>query len=239
MKSQPESPSDDAVLWYAFDEFEDAKSSPRGHGFETTYNYHVFGSGDVVMDVAATPNDQLKATVTDYLPKIGVQLKTPTSLDRFEWYGRGPVETYPDRRWGADIGRYSGTVEEQYVPYVPPTDNGNKAQTRWAALSNGDGAGLLGVATDGSMNVSTNQFSNLAEAGQQYELEEADSVEFNLDDAVTGVGGTPVEPYDEYQVHAEPTNFSVLLRPFTADDGDLMALANRSLPVDESSDSSN
>ncbi|KZN26356.1 hypothetical protein A4G99_21370 [Haladaptatus sp. R4] len=231
--SQPDSASDDAVLWYGFDEFYDSQSSPRGHGFETTYSYHVFGSGDVVMDVAAAPNDQLKATVTDYLPKMGVQLQMPTSLDTFEWYGRGPVETYPDRRWGADIGRYSGTIEEQYVPYVPPTDNGNKAETRWAALANDDGAGLLGVATDGSMNVSTNRFSNLAEAGHQYELEEADSVAFNLDDAMTGVGGTPVEPYDEYQVRATSTQFSVLLRPFTADDGDLMTLANRSLPVDE------
>ena len=233
---QPSTPPENAVLWYGFDEFATADPDERGTGFETRYRYHVLGSGDVVMEVNAAPNDEMKATIEGYLPKMGLQLEAPTALSTFEWYGRGPVETYPDRKWGADIGRYSGSVDDQYVPYIPPTDNGNKADTRWAALSNGDGAGLLGVAGDGAMNTSLNQYGNLDEADHTYQLEEGESIEFNLDDAVTGVGGTPVEPIDEYQVHTNPTSFRMVLRPFGPDDGDLLALARREFPVGNSPD---
>ncbi len=224
-----DSPPESAVLWYGFDEFSETQSSPRGAGFETTYSYRVFGSGDVAVGVDVTPNDVIAEIVQDYVPKMGLQLELPDGFSEFEWYGRGPEETYPDRRWGVDVGRYSGSVDEQYVPYLPPTDNGNKAETRWAALSNGD-VGLLGVPADGEMNANTNQWANLAEAGHQHELEPLDGVEFNLDHLVTGVGGTPVEPLDRYQVTLRPASFEFLLRPFAAGDADPMSLAKRRLP---------
>ncbi|MCO8256685.1 DUF4981 domain-containing protein [Haladaptatus sp. AB618] len=202
-----------------------AKSGGKAAGFETTYRFHVFGNGAVTVSVDATPNTELRDIVTDYLPKVGLQVEAPSSFGRFEWYGRGPQETYPDRKTGVDIGRYSGTVADQYVPYIPPTDNGNKADTRWATLSGDDGAGLLAAATDEPMNVSLNRFSNLAEAEYEYELEDRGSVAFNLDHRVSGVGGTPVEPYDEFQVQPEETSFEYLLRPFTVGEDDPMALA--------------
>lgn len=232
--SQPNSPPESAVLWYGFDEFSESKSSRRGSGFETTYRYRVFGNGDVAVGVNAAPNSVLKDIVTDYLPKMGLQLEVPDDFTDFEWYGRGPEETYPDRKWGVNVGRYSGAVDEQYVPYLPPTDNGNKADTRWAALSNGR-TGLLGVATDTSMNVSLNAFSNLAEAEHQHDLKKRGSVAFNLDHAVSGVGGTPVEPISRYQVQPEPANFQFVLRPFVADGEDPMRLAkSRGMSSDDS-----
>lgn len=50
------------------------------------------------------------------------------------WHGRGPHENYPDRKLSANMGVYSGTVHEQYVPYIRPQDNGNKCDVRWVAL---------------------------------------------------------------------------------------------------------
>lgn len=224
-----DSPPESAVRWYEFDEFTESRSSERGAGFRTAYRYRVFGSGDVTVGVEANPNDVLEEVVTDYLPKLGFQLEVPEEFSEFEWYGRGPLETYPDRKWGVDVGRYAGSVDDQYVPYLPPTDNGNKADTRWAALSNGD-VGLLGAATDESMNVNLEQWANLAEAEHQHELEPRGSIGFDLDHRVSGVGGTPVEPYDEYQVQPEATAFEFLLRPFAVDEADPADLANRQFP---------
>lgn len=34
------------------------------------------------------------------------------------WLGRGPQETYADRKTGALIGLYNATVWEQFHPYV-------------------------------------------------------------------------------------------------------------------------
>jgi len=220
-------PPESAVLWYELDSFEEGESTEMG--FETQYRYRIYGSGDVQMHVEADPNEPLRNTVSGWLPKVGVQLELPERFEAFEWYGRGDLETYPDRKWGVPIGRHAGSVDEQYVPYLPPTDNGNKAQTRWATLSDGD-VSLLGMPGDEDANVSLEQWANLDEAEHQYELEDRGTVGFNLDHRVTGLGGTPTNPIDRYQVEVESTAFSVVLRPFDADDADPMALANRALP---------
>lgn len=231
--SQPE----DALVKLAVEGFAQAtepastderSSRSRGTGFEITYHYRIHGNGDVMVGVDVAPNDSLQEVVTDYLPKMGLQLEVPDHFDQFEWYGRGPEETYPDRKWGVDIGRYSGSVADQYVPYLPPTDNGNKADTRWAMLSNGD-VGLLGMPTDETTNVNLEQYSNLDEAGHQYELEERGSIGFDLDYLVSGVGGTPVEPYDEYQVQPEATSFEYILRPLDVSESNPMASAKQQL----------
>ena len=86
------------------------------------------------------------------------------------------------------------------------------------------------VVLDGEMNVNTNQWATLAEADHEYELEPLDGTAFNLDHLVTGVGGTPVEPLDRYQVALHPASFEFLLRPFTVGDADPMALSKRRLP---------
>ena len=59
--------------------------------------------------------------------------------EQFTWYGRGPHETYMDRKEGAQVGVYRGTVDEQFVPYVVPEENGNKTDVRWVTLTNTDG----------------------------------------------------------------------------------------------------
>ncbi|ADJ16694.1 glycoside hydrolase family protein [Halalkalicoccus jeotgali B3] len=191
-------------------------------GYETTYCYHVAGDGEVQIDVQVDPTDRLVADVGEWLPKIGLQLEFLEEFDQFEWYGRGPIETYPDRKTGVRVGHYAGSVEQQHVPYLPPQDNGNKTDTRWASLSNGS----VGVAAFGGslLDVSLEQYGNLADADYQYQLEERGSVGFNLDHAVTGVGGTPVPTADEYQVQPESTEFSITLCPFRATEGPMNVL---------------
>lgn len=201
---------------------EDAASPPPG--FETAYRYRFFENGAVTISVDAAPNAELKEIVTGYLPKVGLQLELPSRFENVEWYGRGPQETYPDRKTGVDIGRYAGTVADQYVPYIPPTDNGNKTDTRWVALTDEE-SGLLAVSEE-PMNVSFNRFSNLAAAEHEYELEDRGSVALNLDHRVSGVGGTPVDPFEEHQVQPVETSFEVRLRPFDAESEDPMAIAH-------------
>ncbi|WP_081461354.1 beta-galactosidase small subunit-related protein [Halalkalicoccus jeotgali] len=220
-------PPENAVLWYDLDEFEEAEDEGYGPGFATRYTYTVFGTGEIVLNVESDPNDRLQSAISGWLPKVGVQLELPESFGEFEWYGRGPQETMPDRKWGVRVGRYSGSVADQYVPYLPPQDNGNKAETRWAAVSNDDGVGIAASAHP-EMHVSLEQYANLDEANHQYELEERGSIGFNLDHAVTGVGGTPTTPLPEYQVQPETMAFTVSLRPFANEDP--MELAKRRLP---------
>ncbi|RRJ30146.1 beta-galactosidase small subunit-related protein [Halocatena pleomorpha] len=209
----------------------DIESFARGNevngssaGFETTYQYQIFGNGAVTIAVDAIPNDELKAIVTGYLPKVGVQLELPSRFADIEWYGRGPQETFPDRKTGVDIGHYAGTVADQYVPYLPPTDNGNKTDTRWVALTDEEN-GLLARGAE-PINVSCNRFSNVAAATHEYELEDRGSIAVNLDHRVSGVGGTPIDPHEEHQVQPVETSFEVSLLPFDAETEDPMTLVH-------------
>ncbi|ESP87025.1 glycoside hydrolase family 2 TIM barrel-domain containing protein [Candidatus Halobonum tyrrellensis] len=202
-------------------------------GFRTEYRYKLFGSGDVLLGVDVEPTESLVDAISYWLPRVGVAMDVPDGLGQFSWYGRGPHETYPDRKWGAEVGVYEGTVDDQFVPYQPPSDNGNKADTRWAALSNDDGVGLASFGHP-DVHVNLNGYDNLAEAEHVSELEPKEGVTtVHLDHAVTGVGGTPQPPLPQYQVQPEPMTFLVGLRPFggAGDDGaSPMELGKRRLP---------
>ncbi len=81
------------------------------------------------------------------VPRIGVRFRLPATMDQLEYFGRGPLENYWDRKAGYMIGQYKSTAEEQYFPYVRPQENGHHCDTRWISLG-GKGKNLLIVADD-------------------------------------------------------------------------------------------
>ncbi|MBS1701128.1 MAG: DUF4981 domain-containing protein [Armatimonadetes bacterium] len=110
----------------------------KGRGFFHKATYTVLGDGSITVDNDFTPVGDLPP-----LPKIGLDLRMGAQYDTFTWFGRGPFESYPDRKDAADVGLYSGSVEDQYQQYVRPQDNGNKEDVRWAALTDSEGTGLM------------------------------------------------------------------------------------------------
>ncbi|WP_019640518.1 glycoside hydrolase family 2 TIM barrel-domain containing protein [Paenibacillus fonticola] len=77
------------------------------------------------------------------LPEVGMMFMLSSSLDTITWYGRGPHDNYWDRKTGARVGLFTGTVHEQFVPYLRPQECGNKTDVRFACLTQGaDGPGL-------------------------------------------------------------------------------------------------
>jgi beta-galactosidase len=101
--------------------------------------YTIYGSGDVVVD------NHFKMT-QDELPEIvrmGMNLIIPRQFDQMAWLGRGPHENYWDRKTGAFVGLYSGSVADQYWAYLRPQENGNKTDVRWLAITDATGNGLF------------------------------------------------------------------------------------------------
>ncbi len=105
--------------------------------YETSYT--VYGTGEVVV------KNDFKMT-KDKLPEIvrmGMNLVMPRSFDQMSWFGRGPQESYWDRKTGAFVGLYSGSVADQYWAYLRPQENGNKTDVRWMTITDEAGNGLL------------------------------------------------------------------------------------------------
>lgn len=117
------------------------------------------------------------------------------------------------------MGRYRSTVDEQYVPYIMPQENGNKTEVRWLTLSNDQGLGLLVVGTP-PLEASVSHFTaaDLHQAQHTHELVRRDEVILNLDYMQSGLGGASCGSGTLPQYLLQPGRyiFRLRLRPFRA-----------------------
>lgn len=100
--------------------------------------YKIKGNGHVHVTHHFKMEDDLPE-----IPRMGMTLVMPREFDQMKWYGRGPQESYQDRKSAAFVDVYSGSVAEQYWPYLRPQENGNKTDVRWVSITNNEGVGLL------------------------------------------------------------------------------------------------
>lgn len=74
--------------------------------------------------------------------RFGVRLQLAPEFNRVDYYGRGPIENYSDRKDSQFLGSYQQTVEEQFYPYVRPQENGAKCDLRYWRVLSRSGAGF-------------------------------------------------------------------------------------------------
>ena len=98
------------------------------------------GSIDVTFDLDLAAEQELPD-----LPRLGMQLAVTGEYRYQSWFGRGPHESYADRKTSALISQYKTDVREQQHHYVRPQENSNRTDVRWMALTNESGNGLLAV----------------------------------------------------------------------------------------------
>jgi beta-galactosidase len=181
-----------------------ATSSATNGGFIVRTVWNIDGLGGVTMDSRCEPFGQLPL-----LPRIGVVMRVNGELDRFRWYGRGPHENYSDRKASAEVGLWSSAVNEQFVPYVRPQENGNKEDVRWLELTDVAGHGLHVLDNDDKnlISVSALHFTaaDLAAARHNYELKPRPETILSLDAKQSGLGNGSCGPgvLEKYSVPAQ------------------------------------
>ena len=124
------------------------------------------------------------------LPRIGVTYELDAAYGRLEWLGRGPHESYPDRKHSARIGRHASTVDEQHHDFIVPVECGGKEDVTWIKLSNSAGGGIA-VSSDVPLHVSALRHS-VAEyeaARHEWDLPESDTIYLGIDHRHLGLGG--------------------------------------------------
>ena len=178
------------------------------------------------------------------MPRFGTILTLPGDLDRVEWYGRGPHENYWDRRTGAAVGRYTAPVSELAHPYVRPQETGTRTDTRWVAVTDGAGTGLL---VTGLPTVSFSALPHTIEdldggetKSQRHwvDLVPRDEVTLTVDHRQQGVGGDDswgAVPHREYTLWPREMGFRFLLRPLRAGENPAH-VARRRMPDHEAAD---
>lgn len=188
-----------------------------------TVTYTVYGSGDIVVDSTLEPGENLPE-----IPEVGMMLTLPEEFETITWYGRGPHENYWDRKTGAFVGVYSGTVDEQYVPYLEPQETGNKTDVRWVTLTNEQGVGLK---AEGLPLIEVNALHytphDLDSVSHPYKLTKRDEITLRLNYKQMGLGGDNswgARPHPEFTLDADqPYSYSYKLSPVAEDASDIRA----------------
>jgi beta-galactosidase len=178
--------------------------------------YRLLASGALWMDHTVRIDPQLKD-----LPRVGVVLSLDPALEHLAWLGRGPLESYCDRHAAAAVGRYASTVTGQTVPYIRPQAHGNHTETRWMALRDAAGAGLL-VTAPAPFDFTALHFTeeDLARTRHAHELVARPEVILHLDAKHRGVGTGSCGPdaLPRYRIKPGLHRFTFVLRPFGAEE---------------------
>lgn len=152
------------------------------------------------------------------LPRLGYTVPCAKELNKVEWYGNGPGESYRDRKSAVSISRYEKTLQESsYMEYIRPQETGNHTETRWVAMKNQKGEGIL-IKGESPFEFSALPYTvdDLTKASHRQELLPGDHFVLSLDVAQNGVGnsscGSDVLP--KYRLLPETTAFSLLIFPY-------------------------
>ncbi len=179
--------------------------------FERNEIWTILADGTIELEQEIIPHGQMP----EILQKIGLQFQLPKTFNNIEWLGRGPFETYPDRKTGAKIGIFKSTADEMFVPYIMPQDYGNRTDVRWLKVQNSDGKGLL-IKGGEQFNFSLHKYStdNLSRAVYSYQLKESPNTILNVDYEVSGVGGTAIRQLRKYRVRPQVGKYKLTIKPF-------------------------
>lgn len=190
-------------------------------GFLVETRYQIRGNGYVTVSVHIKP----KGAIPTNLPRVGWDIKLADSLDRAEWFGRGPGEGYNDKKSAQKVGIFYASIDELHTPYDIPQENGNRIDTRWVKLLNDRGVGLRASLSgskrsEGLFQWAASRYSaqKLEKTRHQAELKKDDLVHFRLDADVAGVGTGACGPgtNEEDQVKCEEMEFEIHLQPVLA-----------------------
>ncbi len=161
------------------------------------------------IDTDLQPSDNIVS-----FPCVGYLMGVNPGFDNFSWYGLGPQEAYRDRREAVRLGRFSGTVGEQFTHHTYPQENGNKMDCREASLTSRAGKGLcVSGAPTFETTVMHYTLDNLTTADNDKDLVRTDGVSWTNNTASYPLGnrscGPP--PLPEYVLDAKPVSFSFIL----------------------------
>jgi len=188
-------------------------------------------NGELLVDYNFNP---LKKNLPN-IPRLGMLMTLPDSYSNVAWYGRGPHETYWDRKSSGKIGIYYGLVNDQFHRYPRPQETGNKTDIRWMSLSS-ENIKLTVMPIDGQLlNCSAWPFqtselefvegkgggesaSGLVPVTSRHgtDIQIGTTIQWNIDHLQMGVGGDTSWGrlvHDEYTIPPRDYRYSFVIKP--------------------------
>jgi len=162
------------------------------HRFKSHEKFTIYGNGVIDVELALEYTGENKPFT---LPRIGYELKLNQQIKESTWYGKGPGSSYVDRNTGMQLGIYSANVDEHFVNYAKPQENGNKSEVRWLKVNDGR-TKELSVSANQALNFSLRRYTtnNLHAALHPYDLKDSGFTILNIDFEQGAVGNGSCGP---------------------------------------------
>ncbi|MFB7312021.1 glycoside hydrolase family 2 TIM barrel-domain containing protein [Streptomyces sp. NPDC056192] len=154
-------------------------------------------------------------------PRIGIRFDLPDGaapIDGAEWFGLGPLESYPDSLRAARTGRFTSTVRDLSVDYARPQETGHRSQLRQLALTSANTEVLRIVTfpdTHGrrpGFTLSRHTPQQIARAGHPFELPDSTTSHLIVDAAQHGLGSRACGPDVWPEFALRPESRTIRLR---------------------------
>lgn len=101
--------------------------------------YTINDGGVMKVEQTVTPNDETAVTLA---LRYGMTFQMPVDMCQSEYFGRGPLENYADRKASQFVGQYKYNVAHAQCPYIPYQAWGNHCDVRYWRQTNALGLGL-------------------------------------------------------------------------------------------------
>ena len=154
--------------------------------------------------------------------RFGMLMQLPYEMDKSQYYGRGPIENYSDRKECMNIGIYSDNADNQYFPYIRPQESGTKADIRWWKQTDAQGFGFMVKDCKpfyaSAIHFDTDELDdgNDKEQRHSFNLQKSKYTNLFLDGEHMGVGGENswgAWPLEKYRIHYGDKSFSFAIIP--------------------------
>lgn len=149
-----------------------------------------------------------------FLPRFGLKLMLPRSMEQMRYFGYGPYESYVDKRRASVQHLFDTTVSAEHEDYIVPQENGSHYGCTFLQLENwAHGLRVTGEAF--CFNASHYTIEELANKRHSYELEESDYTVVCIDAWQAGLGSCSLGPAlkEEYRTPTQ-INFACTLTPY-------------------------
>ncbi|MBE6619697.1 MAG: DUF4981 domain-containing protein [Ruminococcaceae bacterium] len=187
--------------------------------------YTVCSGEGVVVDTKAERLNVQVEKPGPMLPRFGFEFKMPEENERLVYFGRGPVESYIDKRWASSQGLYETSVTDHFEHYIKPQENMAHTDTEWVSVSNLSGHGLSAVSTGKSFSFNCFHYTSkqLTNTPHDHQLRPLKETVVNIDYRHSGIGSASCGPEldPKYRLNEKNISFSFRLRPTFVNDDDL------------------
>lgn len=182
------------------------------YSIDTTLTY-TFTSQNLAIKVTGIPQGK---NLPSTFARIGLTLSL-NDIESSTWFGRGPGESYRDKKLSQKMGTYTAPIDQLLTDYEFPQETGNRTDVRWVVFSGGRGAlkASFGALEDASFSALHYATRDIQEARHPYELHKKKREEtvVRLDWAHHGLGTGSCGPatLKQYELSSGPFEYEVLL----------------------------